>query len=196
MGLISATKAISRLLEDSKETHTIEGQFGTQQKSTANPSQEFFTSIQPEEAGQEFLKNTRQYDEIRYLIDNRAAVRKADLWGFVNENGVVVIPVEYYKVDDFKFGMTIVKNKYTDKKYSLTIGWVLDKNGKKLTEGITDIIKGFRKYEYSIKDSYYPEVPKRRLEEGYTGIRFTKESRVLINHDESDYELKNDGYFH
>lgn len=42
-----------------------------------------------------------EYEEIRALSDGFRAVQKEGLWGFVNEEGKLVIPWQYLGVDDF-----------------------------------------------------------------------------------------------
>ena len=59
----------------------------------------------------EIIKKT-DFDEIAYLgADNMIAFKKADLWGFCDENGDVIIEPEYDGARSFSSGLaTVCKN--------------------------------------------------------------------------------------
>lgn len=71
-----------------------------------------------------------QYDEVGVFSEGMAAVRKGDLWGFIDTRGILVIPCQYLKMplQDLKFTEGVVAcNRVIDgRRFSL----YLNKSGK------------------------------------------------------------------
>lgn len=59
-----------------------------------------------DEQGKQVISLT-QYESVREFSDGLAAVKKNDLWGFINTTGKLVIPFKYNKVDPFSYGVTM-----------------------------------------------------------------------------------------
>ena len=70
--------------------------------------------------------------EIRTISENLIAFKdQNNLWGFVDNEGKVVIKPKYRKVSDFYHGISIV---YTDKDC-----YLIDRNGKKISKSYSKI---------------------------------------------------------
>lgn len=61
-----------------------------------------------------------KYQEVRNIVENRAAVRILDRWGFIDEQGKEVIPCQFAEVGDFKDGIAKVLNRL----YPTSVGYI------------------------------------------------------------------------
>lgn len=110
------------------------------------------------------------YDEIGYFAEDRLSVKRNGVWGYVNRDGIEVIPCRFKEVGNFNEGLAVVKiGRYwgfIDKdgdiqievkyrqcgNFSEGLSWVLDSEGVKFInkEGAT-VISGFfeKGYDFS-----------------------------------------------
>ena len=71
-----------------------------------------------------------KYSWVGELSEGLARVKSGNAWGYIDKTGKVVIPVEYYRAEDFSGGFAIVSNN----EYSRGGEWwgVIDKTGKQV----------------------------------------------------------------
>jgi len=93
----------------------------------------------------------RIYDDgDKYFQDNRAAVQKNDLWGFINKTGREIVALEYYQARSFSNGRACVKG------ISDLFGY-LDKDGKIVIDLEFEEASDFNKHGEARVKKWVPE---------------------------------------
>lgn len=91
----------------------------------------------------EFIKAIEQYDELSLYSEGYAAVRKGELWGYIDTWGREVIPCKYYGAHPFHEGLASVKLSYGD-------GWAfIDTLGQVVIPPPTDTNEMYLPGEFS-----------------------------------------------
>jgi hypothetical protein len=102
--------AYRRFIADCPQNHNVNEAWRrlynthVQTNSYSENSIEEFTSAYP---AYPFLEEIEQ--ELIVANQRFLPIKSGDLWGFVNENGVVAIPVAYEEADNFSEGLAVVK---------------------------------------------------------------------------------------
>lgn len=95
------------------------------------------------------LRVSTIYDEIGAFAEDRLAVKRNGLWGYVNKNGLEVIPCRFRAVREFNEGLAAVKIGrywgYIDKNGEATIGFKFKYCGN-FSEGLTWVDSGDGEY--------------------------------------------------
>ena len=112
----------------------------------------------PPDTDDEIFLTDAIFDDARNFNEGLAAVKQGGKWGFINQQGIVVIPVKYDSVTDFsiyKSGQDFYCD-VTGQVIPVTrvvedgVEWYLDKFGDKITPHTTRVMGGgdtFTTYE-------------------------------------------------
>ncbi|WP_202801466.1 WG repeat-containing protein [Psychrobacter sp. PAMC 21119] len=58
------------------------------------------------------------YDDIRPFSESKAAVRKDELWGYIDSSGKTVVPLNYLNAGSFHNGLAVVAKEKDNNNFS------------------------------------------------------------------------------